>query len=328
MIQSLCRSARKLQSLALGLATVVSLSTAAWCASPTLIAQPVVTAPASIPELARALKYDAILIYEYVYSNIDYSPIYGVKKGALGALLDGSGNDFDQAALMVALLRQSGYTANYVYGKITLNTTQLNNLFGVDTSTACPVLRLLIQGGFPVSLTNCNVTSFALNLPHVWVQATGGSLGATTYVFDPSFKTYTTKTPSINLASAMGYSQSSFLSLAQSGTTITANSIQAVNSTNIHNALAGYAGNLVNYIRSNIPTAALKDVIGGKYIQPIVQPYTLITSLPYEMSGGYAADMDRRYPESVSHDDGNYDRRYRRHLLRRPDLRPPAEHRL
>jgi hypothetical protein len=164
MIQPLCRSSRKLQSLALGLAMLISLSAAAWCANPTLIAQPVVTAPASIPELARALKYDAVLIYEYVYSNIDYTPIYGVKKGALGALLDGHGNDFDQAALMVALLRQSGYTASYVSGKITLNQTQLSNLFGVDTSTACPVLRLLGQGGFPVSLTGCNVTSFNLRV--------------------------------------------------------------------------------------------------------------------------------------------------------------------
>ena len=63
--------------------------------------------------MARALKNDVNLIYVYVYTNIDYSPTYGLKKGALGTLLDGRGNDFDQAALLVALLRQAGYTASH-----------------------------------------------------------------------------------------------------------------------------------------------------------------------------------------------------------------------
>jgi len=103
--------------------------------SPTLVAQPGVTAPASIPELARALKNDVNLIYEYVYTNVEYSPTYGVKKGALGTLLDGHGNDFDQAALMVALLRQAGYTANYVYGQIELSPAQMTAWLGVRWAT-------------------------------------------------------------------------------------------------------------------------------------------------------------------------------------------------
>src|SRR5262249_60461947 len=39
---------------------------AAWAASPTLVAQPGVMAPASIPELARALKNDVNLLYQYL----------------------------------------------------------------------------------------------------------------------------------------------------------------------------------------------------------------------------------------------------------------------
>jgi len=97
----------------------------ASAAPPTLIAQPGVTAPASIAELARALKYDVNLIYEYVYTNIEYTPTYGLKKGALGTLLDGNGNDFDQSALLVALLRASGYTASGA--AITSNSIQYLN---------------------------------------------------------------------------------------------------------------------------------------------------------------------------------------------------------
>jgi transglutaminase-like putative cysteine protease len=117
----------------------LGLAAPAPAASPTLVPQPGVTAPASIAELARALKNDVNLIYEYVYTNIDYSPTYGLKKGALGTLLDGRGNDFDQAALLVALLRQAGYTASYVYGKIRLSPAQLTNWLGVDTSNPCTV---------------------------------------------------------------------------------------------------------------------------------------------------------------------------------------------
>src|ERR1700738_1031601 len=77
-----------------------NLGAGAWAASPTLVAHPGVPAPASVAELARALKNDVNLIYEYVYTNIEYSPTYGAKKGALGTIVDGHGNDFDQAALM------------------------------------------------------------------------------------------------------------------------------------------------------------------------------------------------------------------------------------
>ena len=61
-----------------------------------------------ITELARALRYDPKLIYDYVHNNIDYVPYFGSTKGATLTYLDGSGNDFDQASLMIALLRASG----------------------------------------------------------------------------------------------------------------------------------------------------------------------------------------------------------------------------
>src|SRR5947209_5745754 len=62
--------------------------------------------PASSPELtelARALRNDPDLIYQYVHDRVQYTPIYGSSKGALGALLDSKANDFDQSSLMVAL---------------------------------------------------------------------------------------------------------------------------------------------------------------------------------------------------------------------------------
>lgn len=71
------------------------------------------TTPTEIIELARALKYDPDLIYEYVYNNIETLPQYGSLKGPLGALLDGKGTPFDQAELMVALLQEAGFSAAF-----------------------------------------------------------------------------------------------------------------------------------------------------------------------------------------------------------------------
>src|SRR5262252_10886222 len=79
------------------------------------------TPPPADPEiaaLARALNYDLVQIYEYIYYDIDFTPTYGSKKGALGTYLDRSGNNFDQNVLFVTLLRQSCITANYRQGVI------------------------------------------------------------------------------------------------------------------------------------------------------------------------------------------------------------------
>jgi hypothetical protein len=93
------------------------------------------TPPPDEPEivaLARALQYKYSLIYDYVYYNIDYSPTWGSKKGALGTYLDRRGNNIDQNVLFVALLRQSCITANFRYGGIAYNADEIANLLGVQ----------------------------------------------------------------------------------------------------------------------------------------------------------------------------------------------------
>jgi RHS repeat-associated protein len=239
------------------------------------------------------------LIYEYVYTNIEYSPTYGLKKGALGTLLDGSGNDFDQSALLVALLRASGYTASYKYGEIRLNVAQIAAFFDVDTFDGCTLKNLLAAGGIPATMNtsipnDCTSIFFSADIAHTWVSVTGKSLGTTTAVLDPSYKAYT-KASGIGLPVPMGYSQAAFLSSAKSGATITSNSIQNLNSTNINTLLTSYATNLVSHIRATNPTATTRDILGGNYIFPLVQPYALPTSLSYQKPG----DMPETWPGDV-----------------------------
>src|SRR2546427_377748 len=42
------------------------------------------SAPPEIIELARALRYDPDLIYQYVHDNIEFSPLFGLLKGPVG----------------------------------------------------------------------------------------------------------------------------------------------------------------------------------------------------------------------------------------------------
>ncbi|HJS03090.1 MAG TPA: transglutaminase domain-containing protein, partial [Variovorax sp.] len=136
--------------------------------------------PASIAELARSLRHHSDLIYQYVRNNIEYYPVFGSQKGALGAVLDNQATAHDQATLMVELLRASGVEANYVRGIAKLSAAQLAEWWGVSTANACGVLSLLGQAQIPVyeinatSAGSCPGTVAALtdvSIEHVWVKA-------------------------------------------------------------------------------------------------------------------------------------------------------------
>src|SRR5207248_9750723 len=78
-----------------------------------------------IAALARGLENDPLRIFNYVHDHIRYVLYFGSKKGAQLTLLEKSGNDFDQCALLVALLRaagftNTGYSAGYEFGPMSL----------------------------------------------------------------------------------------------------------------------------------------------------------------------------------------------------------------
>lgn len=256
------------------------------------LASNTVQGPASIVELARALKNDPQLIFEFVYNNIEWQPGWGVMKGGLGCLLDGSGNAFDQSMLLVALLRQAGFTANYVLGQIRLTTVQYDDWFGTDSTFPnyyCPYWYAQ-YANIPCSAPVASGPDFIMDMNHVWVQVV---ISGTTYVLDPSRKTYTRKSPVANLDAILGYNATTFMSNAQSGATVdgSGNFVQNMNTTNIRADLTTMTSNLVSYIQNNAigsapaGTATIDDILGGKEIVPIVLPFTWQTTLSYEMPG-------------------------------------------
>jgi transglutaminase-like putative cysteine protease len=63
-----------------------------------------------IQALADGLQDNPQLIFNYVHDHIKFVLYFGSKKGANLTLLEKSGNDFDQSALLMAMLRAAGYT--------------------------------------------------------------------------------------------------------------------------------------------------------------------------------------------------------------------------
>ncbi|KQP17019.1 RHS repeat-associated core domain-containing protein [Pseudorhodoferax sp. Leaf265] len=255
--------------------------------------------PASISVLARSLRNNVDLIYEHVRNNVGYVPMWGIKKGAFGTILDNQGTAFDQADLMVKLLRASGYTASYVKGQINLTAAQYSDWTGIDTANACGVSNFLGAGRIPTSAiyVSASGTCPALHsvvIEHVWVKV---NIGGTNYFFDPSYKPHTRKA-GINLATATGYNASSYLTSALSGATSTADYVQNLNRTNIRNNLTTYANNLATHLRTNQPAGTLDDVLGGTTIVPHSAGNLRQTALPYQVTTVPLTEWAGELPDS------------------------------
>jgi len=253
-----------------------------------------------IVELARALKWNPDLIYEYVRNNIKTIPIYDSLKGALGALLDGAGTPVDQAELNFTLLQQSCFSPQYQVGLIFLSSARLDLWLGTDASTFgntgqyYSVVKIFSSNGFCTSIAS-NVclglqvyTSggsptghvFGADIPWIWVSV---PINGTTYLFDPASKIFPndggdgyypySNGLGANLATALGYDQASFLNGARSGAGgigTPALTFSQAGRSNVRNSLALFANNLANYIggaNASNPVATTTDVIGGSNIQ-------------------------------------------------------------
>ncbi len=68
--------------------------------------------------LAESLEWNPVLIYEWVKNNIETEWYWGCMKGAVETLHQKSGNDCDQATLLIALMRASGFPSRYIRGVI------------------------------------------------------------------------------------------------------------------------------------------------------------------------------------------------------------------
>jgi RHS repeat-associated protein len=262
--------------------------------------------PKEVVELARALKGDPDLIYEYVRNNTSTVFTYGLTKGAMGVIIDRSGTAFDQAQLMVELLREAGYTASYKLGTITLSGTQFQAWTGITSAQAA--CQLLSSGGIPAIINGTTTAdcSYAgavstVELAHAWVAVT---LSGVTYVYDPAYKDHTFK-PGLDLSAATGMASGMATGLtAVSGAQSGVNYIHGYPDTTLASNLTTYAENLDTYIASNAASGDVWDVVGGKTINAQTIPAGGLrqTALPYttDVSRTISGDVPDQYRIGLS----------------------------
>jgi RHS repeat-associated protein len=224
-----------------------------------------------IAELARGLDNDVERIYRYVHEHIEYEPYYGCKKGALLTLWDRRGNDFDQAALTMALLQAARRnTTNaafrkveYIWGTMDIPVGAketgpgLANWIGVEGLEN--VRQALACGGIPFEAAGPN----ALRVNRVWLRVTADTNAKD---YDPAFKSYAYSRGFTNWAEAMGYRREDVLAAATNGGAMGSDYIQRLNETGLYARLTGYATNLMHYLDAEHAGEDARTILGGREI--------------------------------------------------------------
>ena len=238
------------------------------------------TSDADIAELARGLKYDPALMYKFVHDHIRFTPTWGETKGAYMTWMDRSGNGFDQATLLIALLTQAaanggnGHTITniqYGVGEIQPTVEQFTSWFAIANNQRI-AKDVLARGGFYAEVTNSGDTITGVTLVHAWVRAT---IDGVTRSFDPSFKSHHIEDGMLNLStSGMNYYRDTFVANAERDG-------GGYNTANINQDLNTYSTNLVNYIKTHDVNDAVEDIIGDKRIVPVDEASLPPQYLPY-----------------------------------------------
>jgi len=260
-----------------------------------------------IQALADGLQDNPQRIFDYVHDHIKFVLYFGSKKGAELTLLEKSGNDFDQSALLVALLSAAGYGNNvqYQFGwqlipyddpysnnydlhhwwQLTLNNTVWTNTEGYVANLAGG--RGYPQDGngytmvYPDTTDTINGYTNNFLIQRTWVALT---VGSTTYQLDPAFK-ISQPVPALSgfsLTNAMGSGTVSNDLLSAAGGTDNANYAQNLSESAVRGKLAAYTTNLLNYVQNNAATARMQDILGGWQIIPANNPIDYTNNTHFE----------------------------------------------
>ena len=253
-----------------------------------------------IQALADGLQDNPELIFNWVHDHIKFVLYFGSKKGANLTLLEKSGNDFDQSALLVAMLHAAGYTnAQYQFGwqeipyddpygddydlkhwwQLTLNNTNWTNTVNYVFDLA------MNERGYPDfyydDLPGDAINGYTNNfdIQRTWVSVT---IGSQAYQLDPAFKISepVSTLSGFSLTNAMGGSGTTISNalLSAAGGTNTGNYAQSLSEASLRGKLTSYTTNLLNYIQSNAPNASVQDVLGGWQITPAYDPWDFTTA--------------------------------------------------
>lgn len=237
-----------------------------------------------------------VKIYEYVKNNIDFEPYYGSRKGAAGTLDQMAGNDYDQASLLIAMLRYRKIPSRYVVGTVEVPVEKVMSWTGAKTPEAA--VKILGSLGRPTvsMVSGGNIT--AVRFEHIWVEAyvpyenyrgAGEMKGKEVWVpLDPSIKQYSEE-KGIDIKGIAGVTDEQVnaafkinADIGSDGDTIT-----NMNTSQMSSFLDGITSKVQQYIKdNNLEGTDTKTLMGLKKIipenlslLPITLPYKTVTVL-------------------------------------------------
>jgi RHS repeat-associated protein len=246
-----------------------------------------------IQALAANLGYDPTRMFNFVHDEIRYVHYFGSKKGAELTLLERSGNDFDQCALLSALLQTSGYLPTYQFALLKIpfdnstNYQDLHHWWGLSffntnwVNTSNFLAYFTGTRGDPAWYTFGSDTN-TIGIPRVWLELT---MNGTNYYLDPAFKISLPVT-GINLSNAMSLNTNTLMTTA--GGTDTGYSVSGLNESSLRGVLQTCNSNLLGYLSNNMPNASVAQVIGGQQIVSSVgSPLTTALAFPVYTNSTY-----------------------------------------
>ena len=122
-----------------------------------------------IVALAASLGNSPVAMYYHVRDNCAFEPYLGSRRGAAQTLEHLKGNDYDQASLLIALLRASGYPARYATGRGFIPMDRVQSWLGfTDKSQAA---SLLATAGMQGTLHIVNSDTTGVSCRRIWVEA-------------------------------------------------------------------------------------------------------------------------------------------------------------
>ena len=235
-----------------------------------------IEASGRIRELARGLDHDWQKCFDFVRNNIAYAIYPGIMRGPERTLIDKEGNDADQAFLLVALLKESGYTASVIYEPLVVDSScncitsgflipfertsveagyNACDWIGLNTAFIGKIIDRFLMAGVPCTANGAG----DIVLSHYWVALT---IGNEKRYLDPSFKPCNVTTAR-NCLSDMGYNRNDVITAA-AGTVSEGLSVRGLSRNGLEGRLKSYVANLqASWIKAN---ASAEDFIGSKTI--------------------------------------------------------------
>jgi hypothetical protein len=190
--------------------TLSEAGTLAQATAADLAETPDVKFTPEVKDIVANIGPDPEKLYLYVKNGYQFTPYLGSQKGSIGTERELSGNDFDQASFLIALLRDAGIPARYAFGSMLIPSDAALNWLGVDSADAA--LRVLQFQGIPARFVNTGGGSLLVN--RVWVQAFVDRHGPNPrwVPMDPAFK-QNQVTQASPLATGVAFDESAYLSL-------------------------------------------------------------------------------------------------------------------